>query len=299
MAAGTATITATVGGVKATVAVTVLPPIVSVMGISLSKTSATIASGKTLTLTATITPSDATNKNVVWSSSKESVATVSQNGVVTAKNISADATVTITASPEDNPSLAATCEIKVVANAVAITKLELTNPGTIYIGQVLELTPTITPSNASIESIEWTVSQGAPFMAQAIGDGKKGRITGMKTGYGTLTVKVTDVLGTTKTRSLQITVQTNSVASVTLNQKSLTLKAGESYGGLVATVKGVSATVPPSNGNISWTSSNTAVATVDSNVDGSNKSDSCIVTVIATDPGNGGNEGVDFDDWNF
>ena len=319
---GTAVITATIGGLKSSATVTVLPPIIHVSGISLSRTSATMATNKTLTLVATVSPSDATNKKVKWSSSKESVATVSQTGVVTSKNISKDDTVIITASPEDNPSLAATCEIKVVTNAVALTDMidirlngtKFTGP--LYVGQIIELTANYAPSNASIESIVWSVSAGAPFMAQAIGDGKKGRLTGVKTGIGNLKVEATDVLGTQKSRTIQIQVLTNNVASVSLNHTNLTLKAGEVYNGLVATVTGTVSTVPASNSKVNWTSSDSSVATVDASgkittkkagtatitvrsAADSSKSATCTLTVISTNPGSGGNEGVEFDDWNF
>jgi len=71
---------------KATCSVTVQAQKVAVTGVSLNKTSLSMTEGETQTLTATVSPSNATNKNVTWSSSNTSVATVSSSGVVTAKS---------------------------------------------------------------------------------------------------------------------------------------------------------------------------------------------------------------------
>ena len=80
-------------------------------GITLNQTSLTLTgAGQTATLTATVTPSNATNKSVTWSSSDESVATVSSEGVVTAV---ANGTATITATTADGTNLSASCEVTV------------------------------------------------------------------------------------------------------------------------------------------------------------------------------------------
>ena len=66
-----------------------------VKSVSLNHKSISIVDGKSVNLTATISPSNATNKNVTWSSSNTSVATVSSSGVVTAKSVGT-ATITVT-----------------------------------------------------------------------------------------------------------------------------------------------------------------------------------------------------------
>ncbi|MEE0951781.1 MAG: InlB B-repeat-containing protein [Paludibacteraceae bacterium] len=82
-----------------------------VTGVSLNKTSTTLEIGGTETLTATIEPNNATNKNVAWSSSNTSVATVDANGLVTAV---AAGTATITVTTEDG-NKTATCAVTVNA----------------------------------------------------------------------------------------------------------------------------------------------------------------------------------------
>lgn len=84
-------------------------PVVNVNGITLDKTSGNLLAGKTLTIAAAITPEDATNKNVTWSSSNEAVATVS-DGVVT--GLSAGST-DITVTTEDG-EFTATCSVQVI-----------------------------------------------------------------------------------------------------------------------------------------------------------------------------------------
>ena len=92
---GNATITASAGGKSASCEVTVLPKKVDPTGISLDKTEATVYVGSTLQLSATVSPSDATDKSVTWSSSDTAVGQVSDSGLVTAL---APGNVTVTAS---------------------------------------------------------------------------------------------------------------------------------------------------------------------------------------------------------
>ena len=106
---GTATITAKAWDKTATCSITVVAtPVTSV---TLNKTSASLKVGETVTLSATISPDDATDKTVTWTTSDATVATVS-NGVVTAKKMG---TVTITAQAGDKT---ANCTVKVLSDAL-------------------------------------------------------------------------------------------------------------------------------------------------------------------------------------
>jgi hypothetical protein len=86
-----------------------LGPDVAATGVALNKEALTITTGKTATLTATVSPEEATNKNVMWESSDLSVATVDADGVVTANSAG---TATITATTEDG-GFTATCAVTV------------------------------------------------------------------------------------------------------------------------------------------------------------------------------------------
>ena len=108
VAAGTATITATSEkGKTATCTVTVKA--VAVTGVSISPATATVKIGSTIALTADVTPTDATNKDVTWSSSDDNIATVI-NGKVTGI---AEGTVTITATSVENNTKHGECLVSV------------------------------------------------------------------------------------------------------------------------------------------------------------------------------------------
>ena len=115
--AGVATITVTTddGGHMATCRVTVVSASawVPVTGVTLDKTSATVTAGDTLQLTASVQPGNASNKGVSWSSSDVSIATVDQNGLVTAHK-PGEAAITATT---DDGGHTATCDVTVVAAA--------------------------------------------------------------------------------------------------------------------------------------------------------------------------------------
>lgn len=113
---GTANITATVKGAKvSTTKVTVTPPIAA-KSVKLNKTSATLGKGKTLALTAAISPSTTTNKNVKWKSSNPKVATVDSKGKVTAVN---GGTAKITATTANGKVSSATITVPVVKSLSA------------------------------------------------------------------------------------------------------------------------------------------------------------------------------------
>ena len=110
VSAGVATIVVRTeqGGFTAACDVTVINPVVNVTGVTLSPTSTTIEIGNTATLTATVAPANATNKNVSWSSNNDSVASVS-GGVVSAKAVGS-AVITVTTV---DGNFTATCSVTV------------------------------------------------------------------------------------------------------------------------------------------------------------------------------------------
>ena len=93
---------------------------VHVTGVSLNKTSTSIVCGNTETLTATVTPAEATNKNVTWTSSNDAIASISSSGVVTANAVG---TATITVTTEDQGETA-TCTVTVTENSTKPTLLK-------------------------------------------------------------------------------------------------------------------------------------------------------------------------------
>ncbi len=121
-APGTATITATAGGQSATCTVTVkdnAPAIIPVNSVTLNKKSLTLNVNESETLTATIMPENATNREVTWTSSKPETAQVDENGKVTAL---AQGTAIITVTTANGKS--ATCAVTVTEATVPVPKPE-------------------------------------------------------------------------------------------------------------------------------------------------------------------------------
>jgi len=113
----TVTLTHTASGKTATQSITVTAAPVTVTGISLNKTDLFLAVGNSETLSATVAPADATNKAVTWTSSNTGVATVDENGKVTAV---AAGTATITAKTVDG-GFEATSEVQVATAFYTVT----------------------------------------------------------------------------------------------------------------------------------------------------------------------------------
>lgn len=153
-ALGTATITATVGSYTATCEVTVAVP---VTGVTLDKETMNLTAGSTGTLTATITPENATNKNLTWTSDKEEVATVS-DGVVTAV---AAGTANITVTTADGGKTA-TCVVTVTRRSSSSSRpsYPITTPDKTANGSV-----TVTPKSAKRGStVTITVTPDAGYV---------------------------------------------------------------------------------------------------------------------------------------
>ena len=240
--AGIATITVTTedGGKTATCRVTVNEKIYPVEGLSLNKSIAVLYEGENLTLTAIITPSNATNKNVIWSSNNTSVATV-VNGKVTALNAG---TAIITATTEDGGKTAA-CEITVKTKVTGVSLNK--SDATLYEGENISLIATIAPDNATNKNVVWKSSNTS--VATVV----DGVVTALKAGVATITVTTEDG---GKTATCNVTVKAK-VASVSLNKSEASLYEGETVS-LIATIAPSNAT----NKNVIWSSSNTSVATV-------------------------------------
>lgn len=243
---GTATITCRTkdGGAVATCKITVTKK-VSVKGIELNKSSKTVYKGKTYQLTATIKPSNASNKNITWKSSNTSVATVSSSGKVTAKK---NGKTNIMATTSDG-KLVATCKITVKTKATGVSLKSTANA---YIGKTMTLKATVKPSSASNKKVTWKSSNTSIATVNS-----KGVVTGKKAGTVTITVTTKD--GSFKDTCKVTVSKYVKVKDVNLNASSKKLNAGETY-----TLK---ATVSPSNASnksVTWKSSDTSVAKVNS-----------------------------------
>ena len=170
--------------------------VVSVTGVSLNESSITLDVGGSKTLAATVTPDNATNKKVRWTSDKEAVATVSEDGVVTAV---AGGTAVITATTHDG-LFTATCTVTVNAPDAAPTITTDTLPDG-KVGEAYSQTLTATGT----APITWSIDGGLPAGLSLNAD--TGEISGTPTAEGTatFTVKATNSAGS-NTKELSITI---------------------------------------------------------------------------------------------
>ena len=164
---------------------------ISISSITLDTTSEVLtAIGKTVQLTPTVLPNDATNKNVVWSSSNTAVATVSETGLV---NAVGSGTATITATAADGSGVTATCEVTVKIPVTSIT-LDKTSEMLTEMGQTIQLTPTVLPDNATDKTVTWSSSNPA---VATVSD--TGLVTAVGEGTATITAMAADGSGVTAT----------------------------------------------------------------------------------------------------
>ena len=127
---------------------------IPVTGIVLLPATLTLNVGSPQQLAATITPANASNKNLNWSSDNTAVATVSSTGMVTAVSVG---TATITVTTEDGGKTATTAITTI--NQIFVSSISvLPATATIAMGNQQQLTATITPSNASNKNLSWTSS---------------------------------------------------------------------------------------------------------------------------------------------
>ena len=168
------------------------PHKVIVTSVSVKPSSLSLKVGETAQLTATVTPVNADNDNVSWSSSDNSVATVS-NGIVTAVK---EGTSTITVTTIDGGKTA-TCAVTVSTDIVPVTGITIDQGATAEVeeGKTITLTATVQPDNATDKTVTWSSSN------DAIATVANGAVTGVTPGEVVITAKAGD-----KTATCTVTV---------------------------------------------------------------------------------------------
>ncbi len=244
VSAGTATITATSadGSFTKTKSITVTTPVTGISDIS---GAISVNVGSTITLSASVTPADATNQTITWSSNATGVATVgSSTGVVTGV---AGGIATITATTADG-SFTDTHDVAVIVPVTGISAVS--GSSSVVSGATTTLTASVDPSGATNQTIMWSSSNTAVATVDA-----SGVVTGVGGGTATITATTADG-GFSATKSMTVTVPVTGISDV----------SGSSTVGVGSTIT-LSASVTPAdatNQTITWTSSNTSVATVNS-----------------------------------
>lgn len=216
---------------------------VAVSGVALNKKVATVNVGKNVTVKATVTPANADNKTLAWTSSNTKIATVS-NGVV--KGVKAGRVI-ITAKTIDGSNISAKCTVTVKQ---PVTRISLSKKATMYTGKKLTLKAKVNPANASNKALTWKSSNTK--IAKVASNGV---VTGVKAGTVKITATAKD--GSRKSATCTVTVR-QSVSKITLSKTNVVLpKKGSSYK--------VRVTVAPKNAynkNVAVKSAKTKVAKV-------------------------------------
>lgn len=243
-ALGKGTITATTvdGNKKAKCQITVYAKTVPVAGIRLSETSIQLNKGDSRTLSATVQPDNATDNAVQWTSSDNSVASVDQNGTITAVS-GGKATITASAG-----GVSASCSVNV---NVPVTSIRLSSIIlTLEKGTFAVLTATVSPEDAMDKNVQWNSDD--PSVATV---DQNGRVTAINDGRAKITASAGGL-----TASCTVICISIPVTAVILNKTSLSLAKGSSET-LTATVSPRDAT----DNTVKWSSDNPSVATVDQN----------------------------------
>ena len=223
---------------------------VAVTEVRLDKTATTLVEGDTEELMATVMPENATDKGVEWKSSDESVATVSQTGLVTALK---EGPAVITVITNDG-GFEATCDVTVNKKVIPVSEVELNKIElTLDEGKEEKLVVTVKPEDATDKSVVWESSNATVATVD-----QEGLVKAVKVGTAKITVKTKD--GVQATCNVTVNKKVIPVTEVQLNKETMDLTEGDEAR-LVVTVKPDDAT----DKSVVWESGNETVVTVDQN----------------------------------
>ncbi len=224
---------------------------IGVSSVLLSPNSAEIAVGSSITLSPAILPGNATDVDIEWSSSDESVATVNTEGLV--NGISAGtATITATTGTQyARATIAVTADIpgSAMDEGIILDKKK----ASVVVGYSVTLLATVLPASEPNRSVAWSTS--SPFVA-TVND--RGLVTGVGSGTATITA-TSSASGAVATCVVAVLATAPiSVASVTVAQLTNLL--------LVGTIIQLDAIITPSNSTaeVTWNSTDINVAEVSS-----------------------------------
>ena len=252
--------------------VTVVDEIISVSDIKISHDKVLLAEGEKITLTTQIKPENASNKNLIWTSSDENIAMV-KNGVVSAIK---EGTVDIVVSSSDG-SKKDLCVVDVYKKEQNVPVESISfNEGdlSLYVGDIYGINVNVYPKDATNKTITWSSSNSSVVTVD------KGIVKAVGVGESFITVKTVDG---GKTAKLKVVVREKEVSEikvsgVSLNSNNIEIYSDGSYN-LTAIVMPTNAT----NKSVTWTSNNPSVATVNNGVVKGISKGTAVITVTTID----------------
>ncbi|MBP5495275.1 MAG: Ig-like domain-containing protein [Lachnospiraceae bacterium] len=224
---------------------------INVTGITLSGPTEVLV-GSSITIGATVSPEEATNKGLNWSSSDTNIATVDDSGNVTGV---AAGPVTITATAQDGSGTSQTYAVTVKEKAPAVT-ITISGQRDMVAGEKITLSATVDPDN---KEITWTLIDDAGA-ASITPNGKSCEVTANK--KGTISVIAAEKDGSA---NASVAINIDDAQNVAVSEIVLSANPAEV---LVGSSIAISKTINPSNATnqtLSWISSDNNVATVDAN----------------------------------
>ena len=168
-------------GITAECKVVVKPRLVQ--AISLNATQKNLIIGDSFTLTATLSPENATNHNVIWKLVSGNAISLSNTGVIQAKKVGE---ALVRAEAVDGSGITAECKLVVKPHLVQAISLKL-EKDTVAVGEHFTVTADVLPKNATNSTLQWSVS--APLLLKHLGAGS---FEALKTGSATITAQARD-----------------------------------------------------------------------------------------------------------
>lgn len=263
---GETIITVKINNYSATCKVTVSGDYIAVTGIKLNKENFNILINSTEKLTANISPSTATNKNITWYSDDSSIVSVDSKGNITAKKIGS--TVITATAGNYSTTTKVTVVDKISLKKITINKSSLT----IKEKETAQLSINYNPSNATNKKVTWKSSNTTIATVD-----QNGKITAKNPGTTTITAMSNDG-GLVATSKITVEAISKKVQSISLNKKELNIVAGEETE--------LKATINPTyaeNKNVTWSSSDEEIATVENGVVKALKPGTTEIKVISED----------------
>lgn len=205
--------------------------------------------GETKALSATVEPANADEKTIFWTSDDPTVATVDTNGVITATG---GGTTKITAISHNDITATVTVNVKSLVSSVSIGPKY--NVGK-AVGDTVQLIAAVKPDDATNQKLKWESDN--PIVASV---DENGLVTCLNKGTAKIYATSTDGSNIKSSYAeVRVTTGTGTLVSVTIDPSSATLTAG--------TTKQLTTVFAPAAmaEDVTWKSSNTAVATVDNN----------------------------------
>ncbi len=283
IAVGTATITATVGGVPGAMSVTVSPLPAAVTSVAIAPTAVSLLVGRTASLSPVVTqPSGAATASVTYGTTVPSVATVSAAGLIVAVG-PGTATVTITATAVANTGFSAatkTATVTVTVTAVPVATVSVApDASSILAGSAQQLV--VIARDSAGQTLAGRTVSWASLNASAATVNASGLVTGVAAGTATITATIEGIIGTA---TITVLPAPASITSLAVAPSSATVTVGQTR----AITPTVTQPVGAAAAAVTYVSSDVAIATVSpTGVVTAVAAGTATITVTATAPSNG------------